>query len=142
MADSKLIGTLNFGKLDSVGVMNIKSQKTGVVKKCLVIPIEENDIYIKVEEKTSQKGERYVSRLYTMGIEILEKREQDQWGNTCYMKVGTSKEWIDKHTPQELEARNKIYLGNLKPVAIQSSNQADTMEAPFAESDGNEDLPF
>lgn len=142
MADSKLIGTINFGRLDSVGVMNIKSQRTGVVKKCLVIPIEENDIYIKVEEKTSQKGERYISRLYTMGIEILEKREQDQWGNTCYMKVGTSKEWIDNHTPQELEARNNIYLGNLKPVAIQSSNQAATMEAPFAESDGNEDLPF
>ncbi|MBR6031407.1 MAG: hypothetical protein IKP36_05520 [Bacteroidaceae bacterium] len=142
MSDSKLVGSINLAKLDSVGVMNIKSQKTGVVKKCVVIPIEENDIYIKVEEKTTQGGEKYISRLYNLGVEILEKRETDQWGNTCYVKVATSKEWIDKHTQQELEARNKMYLGNLKPVAIPSSNQASTMEAPFTESEEGDELPF
>lgn len=135
MADRKLVGSINLAKLDNAGVMNIRSQRTGVVKKCVVIPIEENDIFIKVEEKTSQNGERYTSKIYGMGVEILERRETDQWGNTCYIKPYTSKEWIEKHTQQELEARNKIYLGNLKPVAIHSNNQADAMESPFIESE-------
>lgn len=142
MADSKLVGSINLAKLDNAGIINIRSLRTGVVKKCVVIPIEENDIFIKVEEKTSQNRERYISKIYGMGVEILERREIDQWGNTCYMKLSTSKEWIEKHTQQELEARNKIYLGNLKPVAIPSSNQAATMEAPFVESEGTDDLPF
>lgn len=142
MPDSKLVGSINLARLENAGVMSIKSQKTGVVKKCVVIPIEENDIFIKVEEKTTQSGERYISRLYNLGVEILEKREADQWGNTCHIKVSTSKEWIEKHSQQELEARNKIYLGNLKPVSIPSSNQAATMEAPFVESDESADLPF
>lgn len=142
MADTKLVGSINLAKLDSVGVMNIQSQKTGTVKKCVVIPIEENDIFIKVEEKTSQNGERYTSKLYNLGIEILEKREADQWGNTCHIKVSTSKEWIERHSQQELEARNKVYLGNLKQVSIPSSNQAATMEAPFAQASDADDLPF
>jgi len=141
MADSKLVGSLNLGRLENVGIMNVKGKTA--TKKCLVIPIEENDIYVKVEEKTNeQTGDVTISKLYALGIEIMEKREPDQWGNVCYAKLATSKEWINAHTPQELEARNKVYLGNFKSVAIPSSNQASTMEAPTMEADQNDDLPF
>jgi len=144
MADSKLVGSINLARLDSVGIMSIKGN-SGVVKKCVVIPIDENDIYIKVEEKTdTQTGEVRLSKLYALGIEIMEKREPDQWGNVAYSKLATSKEWINNHTPAELEARNKVYLGNFKSVAIPSSNQAATIEAPLAEPEPqqDDDLPF
>lgn len=143
MADSKLVGSLNLARLENVGIMSIKGN-SGAVKKCVVIPIDDNDIFIKVEEKTSQQGEHYVSKLYALGIEIMEKREPDQWGNVCHAKLATSKEWIKNHTPAELENRNKVFLGNFKSVEIPSSNQAATIEAPLAdmEPQQDDDLPF
>lgn len=144
MADSKLVGSVNLARLENVGIMSVKGQ-SGAVKKCVVIPIDENDIFIKVEEKTNaQTGEVYISKLYALGIEIMEKREPDQWGNVCHAKLATSKEWINNHTPAELEARNKVFLGNFKSVAIPSSNQAATIEAPLADQAPQEDddLPF
>ena len=141
MADSKLVGQLNLARMENVGIMDIKGKQS--VKKCLVIPIEDNDIYVKVEEKTNtQTGEIYISKNYSFGIEIMEKREPDQWGNVCYAKLATSKEWIDKHTKEELEARNKVYLGNFKSVPIPSSNQAATMQSPIVEASESDDLPF
>lgn len=143
MSDFKLVGSINLAKLKNVGVMSIQGHDT--VKKCVVIPIEENDIYIKVEEKTSQNGEQYISKMYNLGVEVYERREgADQYGYTNYVKASTSKEWINSHTQQELEERNKLYLGNLKPMAIPSSNQASTMDAPFATPAGgaDDDLPF
>ena len=142
MADSKLIGSINMSRLKNVGIMDVKG-RSGVVKKCVVIPIEDNDIFIKVEEKTSQQtGEIYISKQYNLGVEIYNRREVDQWGNVCYAKLQTSKEWIDGHSKQELEERNNIYLGNFKSVEIPTSNQAATMESPMMEAQDNDDLPF
>lgn len=143
MADSKLVGSINLARLKNVGIMDVKG-KSGTVKKCVVVPIEDNDIFVKIEEKTNtQTGEVYISKLYNLGIEIYERREPDQWGNICYAKLQASKEWIGKHTPDELKERNDIYLGNFKSVEIPSSNQAATMESPMIESNGQEDdLPF
>lgn len=142
MADSKLIGSINMARLKNVGIMDVKG-KTGQVKKCLVIPIEDNDVFIKVEEKTNQQtGEVYISKLYNLGIEIYNRREPDQWGNVCYAKLQTSKEWIDKHSPEELKERNDVYLGKFKAVEIPTSNQAATMESPMMEANPNDDMPF
>lgn len=139
MTDVKLVGSLNLGKLDNVGVMTIKGATCS--KKCLVIPIEENDIFVKVDEKTAADGRKYVDKKFFLGIEVYEARETDKWGNTHYVKISTSKDFINSHTPELLEARNKVYLGNLKPVTIPSSNQASSIEAPFAEAEDS-DLPF
>ena len=141
MADSKLVGSINLAKLKSVGIMDVKGKTA--VKKCIVIPIEDNDIYVNIEEKTNeQTGEVYIKKLFGLGIEIFEKREPDQWGNVCYAKLATSKEWIKAHSQQELDERNKIYLGNFKAVEIPSGNQASTMEAPMVEASENDELPF
>lgn len=143
MADSKLVGSINMARLKNVGIMDVKG-RTGVVKKCVVIPIEDNDIFVKVEEKANQQtGEVYISKLYNLGIEIYNKREPDQWGNVCYAKLSASKEWIDSHSKEELEERNNVYLGNFKSVEIPSSNQAATMASPLVEAnEQNDDLPF
>lgn len=142
MKDEKLVGSLNLAKLSNVGIMTVKGSTTS--KKCVVIPIEENDIFIKVENKTTKDGEPYVDKKFCIGIEIYECREKDQFGNTHYMKVSTSKDFINSHSQADLDLRNKTYLGNLKTVAIPSSNQASTIEAPVAVAAEGEDdeLPF
>ena len=98
-------------------------------KRCYVSPLEENDFYVKVEEKTARDGTKYVDRKYC---------------NTHYMKLSTSKQFINSHTQEEVDARNHIYLGNLKPVVIPSGNQASTVDAPVAQAVTREDddLPF
>lgn len=138
----KLVGNINLANLSNVGIMTVKGQTCS--KKCLVIPLEENDVYVKVEEKTTADGRKYLSKKFCIGIEVYALREQDQYGNTHYVKASTSKSFINSHTPEELETRNKIYLGNLKPMAIPSSNQASTIDAPVADAvpGENDDLPF
>jgi len=140
MANSKLVGSINLARLKNVGIMNVKGQ--GSTKKCIVIPIEDNDIYIKVEERTTQEGVAYTSKLYALGVEVYEKRETDQHGNSHHAKLSTSKEWINKHTQQELDERNKVYLGNFKVMEIPSTNQASTIQAPVMEAQTDDDLPF
>lgn len=54
MTDEKLVGSLNLAKLTNVGIMTIKGQSCN--KKCVVIPIEDNDIYVKVEEKRTGRA--------------------------------------------------------------------------------------
>lgn len=144
MAESnvKLVGNINVAKMQNVGIMTIQGQSCA--KKCLVIPIEENDIFVKVENKTTRDGQNYVDRKYCIGVEIYEGREADQYGNTHYVKLSTSKEYINSHSQEEVDARNHTYLGNLKPIAIPSSNQASTIDAPLAQVAQMEDcdLPF
>lgn len=97
MADNvKLVGNINVGKMSNVGVMTIQGQTCA--KKCLVIPIEENDVFVKVEEKTTRDGRTYTDKRFCIGIEVYEAREQDQYGNTHYVKLSTSKEFINSHT--------------------------------------------
>ena len=138
----KLVGSLNLAKLSNVGIMTIQGQSCA--KKCLVIPIEENDIFIKVEEKTSRDGQKYTDKKYCIGIEIYSSRETDPYGNTHYAKVSVSKDYINSHTLEDVAARNKIYLGNLKPMQIPNSNQASTVDAPPAVPaySSDDDLPF
>lgn len=140
MANYKLVGSINLARLQNVGIMNVKGQNS--TKKCIVIPIEENDIYIKVEDRTTQDGVAYTSKLYALGVEVYEKREVDQHGYSHHAKVSTSKDWINNHTPQELEERNKVYLGNFKVVEIPNSNQAAAIQAPTTEAQPDDDLPF
>lgn len=138
----KLVGSINLARLSNVGIINVKG-KTGV-KKCVVIPIEDNDIYINVKEKTEMDGTKKISKTYALGCEVYEKREVDKYDNTHYIKCSVSKNYIESHTQEDVDARNKIYLGDFKPVEIPSSNQAGTIDAPNvdASQDPNSDLPF
>lgn len=140
MSNVKIVGSINLARLNNVGIMNVKG-KTGT-KKCVVVPIEDNDIYINVKEKTAMDGTKYESKIYALGCEIYEKREADQYGNTHYAKPTMSKNYIESHTQEEVDARNKIYLGDFKPVEIPSSNQADSIAAPAVEAGDDSDLPF
>lgn len=141
MSNVKIVGSINLARLSNVGILNVKG-KTGAIKKCVVIPIEDNDIYIKETEKTDMNGQKYKSKIYALGCEVYEKREPDQYGNTHYAKCSVSKNYIDGHTQEDVDARNKIYLGDFKPVEIPSSNQASSIPAPEVQSNDTDDLPF
>ena len=142
MSNYKLIGSVNLAKLNNVGIMSIKG-KFGATKKCVVIPIEDNDIFVKVLNKTRTDGQQYESKIYGLGVEVYEKKEVGQFGNSHHMKRSVSKEYLNTHSQAEVEAMNKTYLGDLKTVEIPSSNQAATI-APQAEvaADDSDDLPF
>lgn len=141
MSNVKIVGSINLAKLSNVGIMNVKG-KTGKEKKCVVIPIEDNDIYINIKENTAMDGTKYTSRIFALGCEIYEKREADQYGNTHYAKCSVSKNYIDSHSQEDVDARNKIYLGDFKPVEIPSSNQAASVPASGVEASASDDLPF
>lgn len=47
--------------------------KSGQKKKCIVIPIEDNDIFVKVSTKTRTDGQQYESRIFGLGVEVYEK---------------------------------------------------------------------
>lgn len=142
MSNYKLIGSLNLAKLTNVGLMNVKG-KTGTTKKCVVIPIEDNDIFVKVSEKTDTNGAKFTSKIFGLGVEVYEKRETDQYGNSHYLKRSVSKEYINSHSQEEVDAMSKTYLGDMKPVEIPSSNQAATIQPQQeAQASSDDDLPF
>ena len=68
-----LTGSVNLLKLEKAGIATIKN------KKCVVIPIEENDLYVIMDENQKAKA------VY-LNVNINERREPSQYGNTHYCK--------------------------------------------------------
>lgn len=120
-----LQGNINLAKLEKVGFATLKG------KRCIVIPVEENDVYIKMDEdgKTLKTA--------AIGVNIWENREgADQWGNTHYVQQALSKDAREKNPDK------KVYLGNMKPKEpMQSGNEAMTAQAPEIEPE-DDGLPF
>lgn len=124
-----LQGSIDLLKLEKAGIATIKN------KKCVVIPIEENDLYVSMDENLKAKA------VY-LGININERREPSQYGKTHYCKQSLSKQYRDVHKA-EAEAKAKTYLGDFKPYLFEGSgNAAATVDAPTLQTDGEDDLPF
>lgn len=124
-----LQGSIDLLKLEKAGIATIKN------KKCIVIPIEENDLYVSMDENLKAKA------VY-LGININERREPSKYGETHYCKQSLSKEYQETHK-SELEAKGKIYIGGLKPSKFQgSSNAVASVEAPNAQIEDDDQLPF
>ena len=77
-----LTGNVNLLKLEKAGIATIKN------KKCVVIPIEENDLYVSMDENLKAKA------VY-LNVNINERREPSQYGNTHYCKQYLSKQYKD-----------------------------------------------
>lgn len=139
----KLLGSVNLAKLSNVGILNIKGATS--VKKCVVIPIEDNDIYVNIQTKKTADGREYVDRKFNLGIEIYARQKESDYGDTHYAKRSLSKDFIKSHSPEEVKAINDTFLGDFKPVEIPSSNQARDIDAGApveAENSGDDNLPF
>lgn len=124
-----LQGRIDLLKLEKAGIATIKN------KKCIVIPIEENDLYVSMDENLKAKS------VY-LGININERREPSQFGKTHYCKQSLSRQYRDANKT-EAESKSKVYLGDFKPYEFEgSSNAVAAVEAPNAQIDDDDQLPF
>lgn len=120
---------INLLKLSRAGVASIH----GV--KCVVIPCEENDIYVSQDDQT---GKAKSAHLHVTAWD--NKDGMAQYGDTHYIKPSYSKEFRTAH----LEAsQNSPIIGNGKPVQSQGS-AINNVAAPTIDNsiDNNDDLPF
>lgn len=124
-----LTGSIDLLKLEKAGIATIKN------KKCVIIPIEENDLYVSMDENLKAKA------VY-LGVNINERRGPSQFGKTHYCKQSLSRQYREANKT-EAEAKSKVYLGDFKPYEFKgSSNAAAAVEAPNAKIDDDDQLPF
>lgn len=112
---------LNYAKLKKVGVVNITG-KTGDKVKCVIIPVEENDIYL------AEKGGIY------QDFSCIRLKEE-RYGQSHLVKAHIPKEKWDRMTKEEQNAQP--ICGALKPM---KAKQAEVTEE--VQPDPADDLPF
>ena len=120
---------INLLKLSRVGVASIH----GV--RCVVIPCEENDIYVSQDNQT---GKAKSAHLHVTAWE--NKDGMSQYGDTHYIKPSYSKEFRAAHPEVN---QNTPIIGNGKPIQSKGSAINDVV-APTIDNniDNNDDLPF
>lgn len=114
----------------SVNLLKLKAAIMGVkgresVKKCVVIPIEDNDLYNKVDE--NGKVSVYLNL-------TLWETGDSKYGDTHMVKQSHTKEWNELHNDEE--KRSEPILGNARPVKERTLDQvnvpvAEVSEVPF-----------
>lgn len=112
---------LDFAKLRKAGVANITG-RSGNKVKCVVIPVDENDIFI------SEKGGIYMD-FACFGM------KEEHYGQSHLVKPSLSKERRERMTEDELNA--VPIVGALKPM---KAKQAEVTRE--YQTDYDDDLPF
>ena len=123
-------GKLNLLKLKRAGIMQIQG-RTGVLR-CLVIPVEDNNIFVTTDENNHPKA-----ALIDLTAWELKNPKYDE---THMIKQSLPKEVREKMTDEEKKAIP--ILGGLKPVIFESQNAASSCAAPIAQTQNSDDLPF
>lgn len=119
---------LNLLKLKNTAVIDIKSNKTGEVKKCLIIPVVDNDLY------QSERG------VY-IGLNAYEANNLKD-DKTHLVKQNHSKEVREKMS--EDDRANLPILGDAKPIVFRSEPANINTEEYNQAKDAlaADDLPF
>ena len=123
-------GKLNLLKLKRAGVMQIPGRTE--VLRCLVIPIEENNIFISTDENNRPKAAYLDLTAWAL--------KNPKYEETHMIKQSLPKEVREKMTDEEKKAIP--ILGGLKPVIFESQNAASSCAAPIAQTQNSDDLPF
>lgn len=117
---------LNLMKLSRTGVATIKGLR------CLVIPLEENDIFVSTDETGKAKS------AYLSATAWVNRDGKSQYGDTHHISQSFSKEFRELH---EEYCKNTPILGNAQPVG--SNNASSSVNAPSVGVDStSEGLPF
>ena len=127
-----LQGKINLLKLEKTGLMTVNGRSGA--KLCVVIPVEENDIYVSRDESLKPKG-AYLS------INAWQSNSEsgvDQYGNSHSVKQGFSREFRERMDEEEMRA--KPFIGNLRPW--ERKEQPITAPTAQASADEYDDLPF
>lgn len=123
-------GNLNLLKLKRAGIMQIQG-RTGVLR-CLVIPVEDNNIFVTTDENNHPKAAYIDLTAWEL--------KNPKYDETHMIKQSLPKEVREKMTDEEKKAIP--ILGGLKPVIFESQNAASSCAAPIAQTQNSDDLPF
>ena len=134
MNELNLTGSIDLMRLQSVGTMKFPTRDGGE-KHCVVIPIDENEIFITKDEMTGKTKAAY------LGININQRREVSERGATHYAKPSVSKAFAEQY-PDKAALRRGAYIGDFKPYVFDGGNAANTVIAERVERNENDDLPF
>lgn len=121
---------LNALKYKNAGVASLKGSTA--TKKCLVIPIEDNNFFVSTNEDGTPKA------VY-LDLSAFALREP-KYDQTHLVKQSLPKEVREKMSKEELDAMP--ILGGMKAFESVSNNAADTCNAPTVSADNVDDLPF
>lgn len=105
--------------------------RTGVLR-CLVIPVEDNNIFVTTDENNHPKAAYIDLTAWEL--------KNPKYDETHMIKQSLPKEVREKMTDEEKKAIP--ILGGLKPVIFESKNAASSCDAPFAQTQNLDDLPF
>lgn len=123
-------GKLNLLKLKRAGIMQIQG-RTGVLR-CLVIPVEDNNIFVTTDENNHPKAAYIDLTAWEL--------KNPKYDETHMIKQSLPKEVREKMIDEEKKAIP--ILGGLKPVIFESQNAASSCAAPIAQTQNSDDLPF
>ena len=121
---------LNLLKLKRAGVMQIQGR--GEVLRCLVIPIEENNIFVSTDDNNRPKAAYLDLTAWAL--------QNPKYDETHMIKQSLPKEVREKMTDEEKKAMP--ILGGMRPASFEVQNAATTSDAPFAHTQNSDDLPF
>ena len=110
--------------------MNIKGKTS--TKRCLVIPIEDNHLFVSANIDGSPKA------VY-LDLSAFALREP-KYDQTHLVKQSLPKEIREGMSKEQLDAMP--ILGGMKPFDNAPVNAATTCDAPFAQPQNEDDLPF
>lgn len=122
---------INLMKLKRAGVMQIQGR--GEVLRCLVIPIEENHLFVSTDDMTNKAKAVYLD------LSAWELRNP-KYEETHMIKQSLPKDVRERMSDEERRAMP--ILGGLKPVNNDALNAAASCDAPFAQVSDLNDLPF
>lgn len=121
---------LNLMKLQRAGVMQIQGR--GEVLKCLVIPIEENHLFVSTDES---------NRVKSVYLDLSAWELQNpKYEETHMIKQALPKEVREQMTDEQ--RKNMPILGGLRPINNEPRNNAADCNAPFAHVEDLSDIPF
>jgi hypothetical protein len=128
MENNNFSTNIDLLKLKGAFVRNIQGKETK--KACIIIPIEDADLYQRIDEDLKVKG-------VSLSLAHFERKEVGKYGDTHLVKQSHSKSWNDAHT--EEEKNNEPILGNSSPLQ-KKERIADVPDMALPEED--DDLPF
>lgn len=120
---------LNLLKLKNACIITVKGKTES--KKGVFIPIQENDLYVAMDESLKPKGVH-------LGLSSWELKQKGQYGDTHLLKQSFSKEFRELMSEDEL--KNTPILGNMKP--IEKANDVSNIPVPEVSASEEDDLPF
>lgn len=122
---------LNLMKLSRAGIMQIQGR--GEVLRCLVIPVEENHLFVSTDENNRPKAAYLDLSAWEM--------QNPKYEETHFIKQSLPKEVREQMT--EEQKKSQPILGGMKPIEIKPlENNAGTCDAPFAQVSDMDGLPF